>query len=101
MKAEREAKGAPTHPGALLRAEVIPPLNLTQDELAKRLRVSRRTVSQILNERRPLTVDLALRLSRLTGHDPRPWLEMQLTRDLWELQGANDYGRIRPLKTSA
>lgn len=55
----------PTHPGAILREDILPSLNLTQGELADRLGVSRRSISQILNEHRPITPDMAIRLAHL------------------------------------
>ena len=90
----------PEHPGRVLWREVLRPLRLTQAELAKRLRVSRRTVSQIVNARRPLTPDMALRLGRLLRRDPEPWLHAQIALDLWILRARHDYGRIHPVHRS-
>lgn len=55
---------------------------LTQTDLAKALRVSRRTVNQLLNERRSLTVDMAGRLARFWETSPEFWLNLQLRDDL-------------------
>ena len=63
-------KRKPTHPGAILREDVLPALGLTQGALADRLGVSRRTVSEVLHERRAVTPDLAIRLGRMLGHSP-------------------------------
>jgi addiction module HigA family antidote len=52
-------KRRPTHPGEILREDVIPALNITQGEFARTLGVSRRTVNEILQEKRPVTVDIA------------------------------------------
>ena len=52
-------KRRPTHPGEILREDVLPAAGLTQDKLARLLGVSRRTVSEILHERRPVTTDMA------------------------------------------
>src|SRR5712691_5841203 len=54
-------KRRPTHPGEILREDVLPAAGLTQDKLARLLGVSRRTVSEILHERRPVTTDMARR----------------------------------------
>jgi antitoxin HigA-1 len=59
MSTLRAKNRKPTHPGAILREDVLPSLNITQTELADRLGVSRRSVSQILHEHRPLTPDMA------------------------------------------
>jgi addiction module HigA family antidote len=79
----------PTHPGAILREDVLPSLSITQTDLADHLGVSRRTVSQILHEQRPLTVDMAIRLSRFLGTTPESWLNMQQALDIWDLQHKN------------
>jgi antitoxin HigA-1 len=79
----------PTHPGAILREDVLPSLGITQTDLADRLSVSRRTVSQILHEQRPLTVDMAIRLSHFLGTTPESWLNMQQALDIWDLQHKN------------
>jgi addiction module HigA family antidote len=68
-------KRRPTHPGEILREDVLPAAGLTQDKLARLLGVSRRTVSEILHERRPVTTDMAHRLARfrhVSGDVARP-----------------------------
>lgn len=79
----------PTHPGAILREDVLPSLGITQTELADRLGVSRRTVSQVLHEHRPLTPDIAIRLAHLLSTTPESWLNMQQALDVWELERKN------------
>jgi len=79
----------PTHPGVILREDVLPSLDITQTEFANRLGVSRRSVSQILHEHRPLTPDMAIRLAYLLGTTPESWLNMQQALDVWELERKN------------
>jgi addiction module HigA family antidote len=79
----------PTHPGAILREDILPSLNITQTELADRLGVSRRSISQILHEHRPLTPDMAIRLAHLLGSTPESWLNMQQALDVWLLERKN------------
>lgn len=86
MKSLRDPQRKPTRPGAILREDVLPKLKLTQAEFAERLGVSRRTVSEILHERRLVTVDMAVRLGKLLGNGPDSWLRMQQAVDLWELE---------------
>ena len=86
----------PSHPGAILREDVLPALGITQTELARRLGVSRLTVSEILLGKRGVSPDLALRIGKLLGNGPSVWLKMQQTLDLWELERENArvYARI-------
>jgi len=95
----RNPNRKPTHPGAILREDVLPALGMTQTELAKRLAVSRLTVSELLHEKRGLSADLAIRLGRLTDTSPESWLRMQETLDIWELNRskAGEYAQIEKL----
>lgn len=90
----------PTHPGELLREEVMPAAGLTQVELAAALGVSRKTVSEVVLEQRPVTVDMAVRLGTFFGNGPALWLKMQQAVDLWDTIEANReaYAGIKPLK---
>lgn len=96
-------KRRPTHPGEILREDVIPALKITQGEFARRLGVSRRTVNEILREKRPVTVDTAHRLARVLGTSPDVWLGLQQDVDLWDAHQANKkiYARIKPLHNAA
>lgn len=83
MSTLRSKKRQPTHPGAILREDVLPQLKLTQGELADRLGVSRRTISEILHERRSVTLDMAIRLAHFLGATSESWLNMQRALDIW------------------
>lgn len=89
MKTLKTKKRRPTHPGAILREDILVSLDITQAELADRLKVSRRTISQILHEHRPLTPDMAIRLSHFLDTTPESWLNMQQALDVWELEHKN------------
>ncbi len=93
----RSKNRRPTYPGAILREDVLPSLEMSQAELADKLGVSRRTVSQILNEQCPITPDMAIRLTRFLGATPESWLNMQQALDVWELERKNAriYGKIK------
>jgi addiction module HigA family antidote len=89
----------PTHPGAILREDILPEVNVSQTKLADMLGVPRRTVNEIVNERRPVTTDTALRLARLFNTTPEFWLNMQRVVDIYEaLEGhGTEYEKIKPL----
>lgn len=84
MKSLRNPNRRPTHPGAILREDVLPGLDITQGRLAELLGVSRLTVSQLLHEHRALSPDMAMRLEKLIGASAESWLRMQEAVDLWE-----------------
>lgn len=86
MKSLRHPNRRPTHPGAILREDVLPALDITQGRFAELIGVSRLTVSQVLHEHRALSPDMALRLEKLTGTSAESWLRMQEAIDLWEVR---------------
>lgn len=72
----------PTHPGEILREDVLPALGRTKVEIAELLGVSRRNLYNILDEVGPITPQMALRIGKLTGTTPESWLRMQHAYDL-------------------
>lgn len=76
MKDIRYRKRQPTHPGAVLREDALPTLEMSQTELAKRLGVSRLSVSELLLEKRALSADMAVRVAILTNTTPESWLRI-------------------------
>jgi len=78
----------PTHPGALLREDVLPDLQVSVTEAARRLGVSRQTLHKILTEKSPVSAEMALRLGKFCGNGPGLWLRMQQLVDLWEAERA-------------
>jgi antitoxin HigA-1 len=76
----------PTHPGALLREDVLPALGITVKDCAEKLGVSRQSLHAVLSERAAVTVEMAVRLGKLCGNGPRLWLRMQQAHDLWRAE---------------
>ena len=68
---------APVHPGEILREEFLKPLGMTNYKLAKLLHVPETRISEIVNERRGITADTGLRLSRLFGTSEQFWINVQ------------------------
>ena len=76
MRSLRNPNRKPTHPGAVLREDVLPELAWTQGEFATRLMVSRQTVSDLLHEKKAVTAEMAIRISRAVGGTPEGRLRM-------------------------
>ena len=89
----------PTHPGEMLREDFLPDFGLTVSGLADALGVSRQTINELLRERRAVSPEMALRLSRLFGNSPEFWLNAQQAVQLWEAAQSVGSGleRIKPL----
>jgi antitoxin HigA-1 len=77
----------PIHPGEILREEFLAPLGMSAHELSVALRVPATRINDIVNERRGITADTALRLSRYFGTTSRFWMNMQAS---YELEVAED-----------
>lgn len=73
----------PTHPGEVILEDVIKPLGLTVTQAASDLGVSRKTLSELVNQKAALSPEMALRIARATNTSPESWLNMQTKLDLW------------------
>lgn len=88
----------PSLPGDILRELYLEPLGLTIAAFAERIGVSRKTVSAIVNGRAPVSVDMALRLSRAFNTTPNLWLNLQQAVDIWEArQKQGSWMQIQPI----
>lgn len=81
----RSMERRPTHPGEILREDIIPELDMSVKEFADALHISRQHLHQILAEKKSVTPNVALRLGKLLGNGPDIWLKMQNACDLWEI----------------
>ena len=86
MRSLRNPNRRPTHPGTILREDILPELSITQAALANYLGVSRLTVSEIIHEKRGISAEMAVRISKVIGGTPESWLHMQEAADLWEVE---------------
>lgn len=94
----RTRKRPPSHPGSILKLHYLEPLGISVTDLAKDLRLSRKTVSKILNEHGAVTPDVALRLSRAFDTIPELWLNLQKNYDLWHTANeTTDWQAIKPI----
>ena len=92
----------PTHPGAVLREDVLPDLRMSVTAFAEKLGVSRQMVHGILAERHSVSPEMAARLGKLLGNGAGVWLRMQQAHDLWQVEHekAKELARI-PTLTAA
>lgn len=96
-------KRKPTHPGEILLEDVLPGLGVTQGQFADMLGVSRRTIVELLSERRSVSSDMAHRLARVLQTTPESWMNMQTAVDLWNdyCRHKDEYVSIKPARISA
>ena len=96
---KRPLRRPPTHPGAILRQDVLPALGLSVTEAARRLGVSRQQLHRVLAETHPLSTEMALRIARLEGNTPDLWLRMQQAYDLWQVEHRlqDELAKIEPV----
>lgn len=87
----------PIAPGEVLREDFVEPLNLTQDALAKALGVHRTTVNELLNSRRAVTPDMALRLGHAFRTSPAYWLGLQAAVDLFDAEHSEAKAEVERL----
>ncbi|MCP4297923.1 MAG: HigA family addiction module antidote protein [Proteobacteria bacterium] len=73
----------PTSPAEMIHEYVIDEYGLTQGQLAEALKVTRQTISRLLNEHSRISPEMAFRIGTLTGTSPELWLNCQLAYDLW------------------
>ena len=73
----------PPHPGGIVKRQCLEPMGLTVTRAAQGLGVTRQALSELINERAGISVEMAIRLSKAFGSTPETWLEMQMAFELW------------------
>jgi antitoxin HigA-1 len=94
--AKRDPNRCPTHPGALLREDVIPATGRTKAEIAQLLGISRQHLYDILRERKPVSP-----LGKLVGDGAGVWVRMQAAYDTWHAERKEDVSKIPTLRMRA
>jgi addiction module HigA family antidote len=85
----------PPHPGSILKEDVLPELDMTVTDAAKQLKVTRPTLSRVLNEHAAISADMAIKLEQwfdqhgYKGGRAEQWLKMQVAYDLWQARQRN------------
>lgn len=90
----------PPHPGGIVRRQCLDPLGLSVTEAAKGLGVTRQALSELINERTGVSVDMAIRLTKAFGSSPEAWLGMQMAYDLWQARDRMDAIKVRHFKAA-
>ena len=85
-KVTKQPARQPTHPGKILREDVLPAFELSVSAAARQLGVTRQTLHRILAESSSVTPEMALCLGRLCGNGPNVWLQLQQHYDLWHAE---------------
>lgn len=93
----RASKRCPTHPGALLREDILPSVGRPKAEIARLLGISRQHLYDILDEKKPVTPAVAVRLGKLFGNGAGLWVRMQAAHDLWHAEREVDVSGIPAL----
>jgi addiction module HigA family antidote len=93
----------PTTPGEVFLEEFLLPLGITQKDAAERLRISYPRMNEIVNGKRAVTPDTALRLAKFTGTTAGFWLNLQQAVDLWDAlhsEQAEELESIEPVQVA-
>lgn len=95
--ARRSRERCPTHPGAVLREDVIPTVGKSKSEIARLLGISRQHLHDILTEKKPVSPEVAVRLGKLFGGGAGVWVRMQGAYDTWHAEQTVDVSHIETL----
>ena len=93
----RPLKRSPSHPGALLN-DIIPETGKSKVEIAAMLGISRQQLYDIINEKKPVSPNVAARLGKLFGDGAAVWLRMQAAHDAWQAENTIDLSGVPTLK---
>lgn len=97
----RNPDRCPTHPGELLREDVIPETGKSKAEIARMLGISRQHLHDVLAERKPVSAEVAVRLAKLFGNEPLFWIRMQGAYDAWHASREVDVSGVPTLSAAA
>ena len=91
----------PPHPGGIVMRQCLEPLGLSVAQAAEGLGVSRQALSDVVNEKSGISVDMAIRLSKAFGSSPETWLGMQMAYDLWQTREYAERVEVKDFVASA
>jgi addiction module HigA family antidote len=99
--ARRNPNRCPTHPGALLREDLIPATGRSKTEIARLLGISRQHLYAILSGRKPVSPAIAVRLGKLFGDGAGAWTRMPAAYDTWHAERTEDVRSIPTIRARA
>ncbi len=98
--AKRNRDRCPTHPGELLREDILPAIGMGKSEVAQALGISRQHLYDILNEKKPVSPEVAARLGKAFGDGAGVWLRMQAAYDAWHAERSVDVSKVVTIKAA-
>lgn len=96
--AKRNPNRCPTHPGEILREDVIPATGATREQIYAALGISRQALYDILTEKKRLSPNMAVRIAALFGGSAESWLRMQAAYDAWHADRNIDVSKIKRMR---
>ena len=96
----RNPSRCPTHPGELLREDILPAIGLGKSAVAEALGISRQHLYDILNERKPVSPEVAVRLGKAFGDGAGVWLRMQAAYDAWRAERSVDVSKVKTIRAA-
>jgi addiction module HigA family antidote len=99
MMLERHSSIDPTHPGEILREDILPALAMSTTAFADALGISRQKLYYILSEKQPVTAEMAVRFGKLFGNGASFWISLQSIHDLAIAERTVDVSGIPTLDT--
>ena len=98
--ARRNPDRCPCHPGAILREDMVPAAGKTRTEIARLLGISRQHLRAIMEEKKPISPEIAVRVGKLFGGSAGSWVRMQGDYDTWHAERNVDVSKIPTLKVA-
>ncbi len=90
----------PPHPGGIVRRQCLEPLGLSVTRAARHLGVARQSLSELVNERSAISLEMAVRLSKAFGSTPETWLGLQMAHDLWLARSRIDNIKVERIEAA-
>ncbi len=93
----RNPDRCPSHPGEVLREDIVPATGKSKSDIARMLGISRQHLHDVLAERKPVSPEVAVRLAKLFGNEPLFWIRMQGAYDAWHASRDVDVSAVPTL----